>query len=237
MLPGYLNWLSKTHDFVEACKAASEGTTNRVRLKEGRFLQIEVRLPPLAEQRRIVAKIEAAGGKIEEARGLRAASTQLLSRLVTSQHLKLSSNTPIALHDFLELHEERVVVAPGESYPQVGVKAFGQGLFPKGATAASDTTYKAFNRRLCWRSLAEPGQGLGRRSCSLQRDAVWLVCVARISDFSLHSRCCRSALPSPRVCYGMVLVSTEERDKGTRWQARTDPSRTIPGIENPHAVR
>ena len=34
MLPGYLHWLSKTHDFVEACKAASEGTTNRVRLKE-----------------------------------------------------------------------------------------------------------------------------------------------------------------------------------------------------------
>jgi type I restriction enzyme S subunit len=71
MLPGYLHWLSKTGDFVESCKAASEGTTNRVRLKEDRFLQIEIPLPPLAEQRRIVAKIERLAGKIEEARGLR----------------------------------------------------------------------------------------------------------------------------------------------------------------------
>lgn len=71
VLSSYLNWLSKTNDFVEACKAASEGTTNRVRLKEDRFLQIEIPLPPLAEQRRIVAKIERLAGKIEEARGLR----------------------------------------------------------------------------------------------------------------------------------------------------------------------
>ncbi len=71
LLPGYLHWLSKTSDFVEACKAASEGTTNRVRLKEDRFLRIEIPLPPLAEQRRIVAKIERVAEKVEEARRLR----------------------------------------------------------------------------------------------------------------------------------------------------------------------
>ena len=38
ILPKYLEWMSKTHFFVDLCKAASEGTTNRVRLKEDRFL-------------------------------------------------------------------------------------------------------------------------------------------------------------------------------------------------------
>jgi len=71
ILPKFLDWMSKTHDFVELCKAASEGTTNRVRLKEERFLASEISLPPLEEQRRIVARIEELAARIEEARGLR----------------------------------------------------------------------------------------------------------------------------------------------------------------------
>jgi type I restriction enzyme S subunit len=71
VLPEYLGWMSKTHDFVELCKAASEGTTNRVRLQEDRFLALQIPLPSLTEQRRIVARIEELAAKIAEARGLR----------------------------------------------------------------------------------------------------------------------------------------------------------------------
>lgn len=71
LLPGYLELFSKTADFIELCKAASEGTTNRIRLKEERFLGLTIPLPPLEEQRCIVARIEELAAKIEEARGLR----------------------------------------------------------------------------------------------------------------------------------------------------------------------
>ncbi len=69
--PSFLQWMSRTHDFVELCQRASEGTTNRVRLKEDSFLATEIPLPPLDEQRRIVAHIEALAARIEQARGLR----------------------------------------------------------------------------------------------------------------------------------------------------------------------
>lgn len=69
--PEFLSWMSKTRDFIELCKTASEGTTNRVRLKEERFLATQVPLPPLSEQQRIVARIEELAVRIEEARGLR----------------------------------------------------------------------------------------------------------------------------------------------------------------------
>lgn len=69
--PKFLEWLSKTSVFVDLCKAASEGTTNRVRLKEEKFLAMAIHLPPLAEQRRIVVRIEELSTKIGEARGLR----------------------------------------------------------------------------------------------------------------------------------------------------------------------
>jgi type I restriction enzyme S subunit len=83
LTPGFLGWLSKTHDFVDLCKRASEGTTNRVRLKEERFLATEIPLPPLSEQRRIVARIEELAAKVEEARALRrqaAEEAEALSR-------------------------------------------------------------------------------------------------------------------------------------------------------------
>ena len=71
LLPEYLNWLCKTASFVSLCVAASEGTTNRVRLQEAKFLALEILLPQIEEQRRIVGRIEELAGKIEEASRLR----------------------------------------------------------------------------------------------------------------------------------------------------------------------
>jgi type I restriction enzyme S subunit len=67
----FLGWLARTRSFVELCLRASEGTTNRVRLQQDRFLRLEMSLPSLAEQRRIVARIEELAAKIAEARSLR----------------------------------------------------------------------------------------------------------------------------------------------------------------------
>jgi type I restriction enzyme S subunit len=90
--PSFLNWMSKTATFVELCKRASEGTTNRVRLKEDRFLSTEAPLPPLPEQRRIVARIDSLAAKIEEARGGRERVTVETEALITSTRRKTFSN-------------------------------------------------------------------------------------------------------------------------------------------------
>jgi type I restriction enzyme S subunit len=71
IIPNYLGWMCKTQNFITICKAASEGTTNRVRLKVDEFLESEIPLPSLDEQRRIVARIEELAARIEEARELR----------------------------------------------------------------------------------------------------------------------------------------------------------------------
>src|ERR1017187_6107805 len=71
LLPAYLGWMCRTASFVEECKRASEGTTNRVRLQGDKFLALEIPLPPLVEQRRVVARIEELAAQIHEARTLR----------------------------------------------------------------------------------------------------------------------------------------------------------------------
>jgi type I restriction enzyme, S subunit len=67
----YFDYLTKTPLFVDFCIRASDGTTNRLYLQESKFLNMEISLPLIAEQRRIVARIEELAAKIEEARGLR----------------------------------------------------------------------------------------------------------------------------------------------------------------------
>lgn len=76
LLPVYLGWMCKTAAFVEKCQRASEGTTNRVRLQEDKFLAMEIPLPPLAEQQGIVARVEELAAAIREARNLRKQATE-----------------------------------------------------------------------------------------------------------------------------------------------------------------
>jgi len=146
LLPAFLGWMSKTGRFVDLCRVASEGTTNRVRLKEERFAAMQIPLPPIPEQRRIVARIDELAAKIEEARGLRREAMEEAGALVTTLHLSLSGPLIVRLCDILVLDEDRDAVRPGGIYPQVGVKGFGEGLFPKPPVQAFQTTYKVFNR-------------------------------------------------------------------------------------------
>jgi type I restriction enzyme S subunit len=87
----YLGWLSRTAGFVELCLRASEGTTNRVRLKEDRFLALEIPLPPLPEQRRIVVRVEGLAAQIDEARRLRKEAVEEAEALYAKQLESLMS--------------------------------------------------------------------------------------------------------------------------------------------------
>ncbi len=95
IIPEYLKWLSKTSDFIQLCVAASEGTTNRVRLKIDRFLATKISLPPLEEQHRIVARIEELAAKIEEARGVRQNAMQETEALHSSLLSSIFNKMPI----------------------------------------------------------------------------------------------------------------------------------------------
>lgn len=71
VLPRWIHWLTKTEHFWSQCADKSRGTSGQNRIRPERFMEINIPLPPLDEQRRIVAKIEELAGKIEEARRLR----------------------------------------------------------------------------------------------------------------------------------------------------------------------
>jgi type I restriction enzyme S subunit len=69
--PCWMHWLTKTRGFWTQCDEKSQGTSGKNRIRPERFLDIGIPLPPLAEQRRVVARIEELAAQIHEARALR----------------------------------------------------------------------------------------------------------------------------------------------------------------------
>jgi len=77
---------SRVSAWEKALGLSTGGTpTSRNRLKEDKFLAIEIPLPPLSEQRRIVARIEELATKINEAHALRQGAAVEAEALITAQ--------------------------------------------------------------------------------------------------------------------------------------------------------
>ncbi|MGQ0600609.1 MAG: restriction endonuclease subunit S [Anaerolineales bacterium] len=80
--PRFVYWLLTGNYFAEELDAQAHGTTGYAAVRPKQFLNVEIPLPPLAEQQRIVARIEELARRVEEARGLRAQAVEEAEALV-----------------------------------------------------------------------------------------------------------------------------------------------------------
>ena len=128
----YLDWYSKTSDFVELCQRASEGTTNRVRLKEDRFMASSFPLPPLAEQRRLVAMIQS---RAQSAAQILARWEIVRKELDSSAralyHQFIQEAPRLPMRDVAPLVRRPVGSSSRDRFPELGVRSFGKGTFHK----------------------------------------------------------------------------------------------------------
>ena len=143
LVPGFLGWVCKTPRFVELCRGASEGTTNRVRLKEDRFLRLPIPLPLPDEQQRIVSKIDRLAGKIDEAQTLACQCDAISDGLLMSAYRQIADAAPRKpLRDVAPLTRRPAVVDARNEYPQVSVRSFGRGTFHNPPLQGSEITWQ-----------------------------------------------------------------------------------------------
>jgi type I restriction enzyme S subunit len=81
--PRFFWWLSHSPQFTETIRSSAVGVVvEKMVFNRGKWLTKIVRLPPLAEQRRIVARIDELAAKIEEAKTLRKQAAEEAEALV-----------------------------------------------------------------------------------------------------------------------------------------------------------
>jgi len=86
----YLDYFVRTPSFRD--QVTAQGSTNYAAIRPAHVLSYNIPLPPLDEQRRIVARIDELAAKIEEARGLRREATaETNSRVVRFTDAMLSN--------------------------------------------------------------------------------------------------------------------------------------------------
>jgi type I restriction enzyme, S subunit len=125
----WIHWQTKTPSFWQKCDALSRGTSGKNRIKPELFLTILVPLPPLAEQRRIVARIEELVAKIDEARELRTNALQHTLALCRAILLSDNEATLTPMGELVRLRPPDIDVRPEETYQYAGVFSFGRGVF------------------------------------------------------------------------------------------------------------
>jgi type I restriction enzyme S subunit len=131
-LPEYVAWVGRTDWFVDLCRRASEGSTNRVRLTESRFLAQAIPLPPLDEQKLIVARLDAAAAAALCRRVGADAMQAEIAATLRAAFFSITADAPRArMGEIVPLVRRPVTIDPEASYPELGVRSFGKGTFHK----------------------------------------------------------------------------------------------------------
>jgi type I restriction enzyme S subunit len=132
ILPQYMGWLCRTPAFVDLCARASEGTTNRVRLKEDEFLRLEIQIPDTKEQQRIVIRIDTVQQQLQAADKLRSSiDRDIASLLAVRFHETLTHAKWFPMSDVAPIVRRDVIVDHQSSYAELGIRSFGKGTFHK----------------------------------------------------------------------------------------------------------
>lgn len=114
----YLRWYFRCPDLWEQAGSMSTGSAalSKLTLNPPDFLKLTIPLPPLSEQRRIVARIEQLAARINEARELRRLSTDRLSAVITSEEMRIWPD--VALADAPSLEDVTTYLARGRQSKQ-----------------------------------------------------------------------------------------------------------------------
>ena len=145
--PAFMGWLVRSTPFVALCKAASEGTTNRVRIKEDRFLAKQIALPPLAEQQALVARLDALAEKTRQLEAHLDAAERDAEHLLALRFRDAIANAPMRpMAEVAPLVRREAQITLDGSYPELGIRSFGKGTFHKPLLSGAEVGTKRLYR-------------------------------------------------------------------------------------------
>ncbi len=141
--PDWLRYMFRAEWFWKECKSKSRGTSGRERIDPEEYLDIDIPLPALDDQHRIVAKINAIQSRLVEANVLQEATDANIYGLLSVAHHRITQG--VALQPMAEvapLIRRAVNIQADQEYPELGIRSFGKGTFHKPAIRGADLNGK-----------------------------------------------------------------------------------------------
>ncbi|MGE3413596.1 MAG: restriction endonuclease subunit S [Dehalococcoidia bacterium] len=147
LLPGYFAFWSGRSEVWDEADALSTGTTgnSRNRLSPEAFLDLEIHLPPLAEQLRMVRVVDGIRRATAAVR-VEAATAEAVARALYLDAIGSGDTAEALFEDFASLDVDYVVVAEDSYYRVAGVAIAGGGLFWQPTLRGADTRYAKLHR-------------------------------------------------------------------------------------------
>jgi type I restriction enzyme, S subunit len=148
VVPGYLEWFLRwPNAWQQLSKLTSGMGDRRRRLQPGRFLSFQVGLPPVDEQRRIVAKIDAVAARLDEANRLRQEVQNDADALLHSVFHRLIQGADYRpLAEVAPIVRRPVEIELDGEYPELGVRSFGKGVFHKPVLKGAELDWQKLYR-------------------------------------------------------------------------------------------
>ena len=146
--PKYLEAIFTANYLQDQLDVEAKGTTGYAAVRPKNLLAAEIPLPPLPEQRRIVARIESMAAKIEEAKDLQRGVIEGMDNLCRSMifNESFACSAMIPMRELVKLREPDVVVRSEEVYPFAGVYCFGRGIFKGQQKSGMEFAYPRLTR-------------------------------------------------------------------------------------------
>lgn len=137
----FLDYFVRTSFFRD--QVAARGSTNYAAIRPQHVLQYQIPVPTLAQQRRIVARIEKLAAKIDEARKIRLNIEKAQQLLLMAAYHRIAENAPRQrLGEVAPLTRRPIPVDPEKEYPQIAVRSFGRGTFHKPPLVGREVTWQ-----------------------------------------------------------------------------------------------
>jgi type I restriction enzyme, S subunit len=130
--PKWASWFMRLPSLWAQCEELSRGTSGQNRLRPERFLNVELPLPPIAEQHRLARQLDSVAAYIETRMSATKALELELAASLKAAFQKITARAPRdRMQNMAPLVRRPVDIDPEGSYPELGVRSFGKGTFQK----------------------------------------------------------------------------------------------------------
>ncbi len=147
-LAGFLFQYLRTPEGIAQIQAVSPGSADRNRTLSTKGLaNVRVPLPPLDEQRRIVARLDAVSARLKARAEVAERQETELAGMLQQAFARITAGSPRArMADVAPLVRREVTIEPETLYTEIGIRSFFRGMFPRRTMAGAEFTWQSLYR-------------------------------------------------------------------------------------------